>query len=93
MRPQPSSGRRRHGRSTARRHGDRPPARTHGRILVGVKEPEGGSAAIRFAFREAEARDCALDAIHAWRCPPCNHADHPVLPVCGTSTGGNARPL
>ncbi|MER6102955.1 universal stress protein [Streptomyces sp. NPDC001832] len=50
---------------------------THGRILVGVKEPEGGSAAIRFAFREAEARDCALDAVHAWRCPPRNYADHP----------------
>ncbi|MEU6018277.1 universal stress protein [Streptomyces sp. NPDC047515] len=50
---------------------------THGRILVGVKEPEGGSAAIRLAFREAEARDCVLDAVHAWRCPPRNHADHP----------------
>ncbi|MFF8913961.1 universal stress protein [Streptomyces sp. NPDC015032] len=50
---------------------------THGRILVGVEEPEGESVVIRFAFREAEARDCVLDAVHAWRSPPRNHTDHP----------------
>ncbi|MFF9403550.1 MULTISPECIES: universal stress protein [unclassified Streptomyces] len=50
---------------------------THGRILTGVKEAERGSAAVRFAFREAGARDCVLDAVHAWRCPPRNRADHP----------------
>ncbi|MFG2561883.1 universal stress protein [Streptomyces sp. NPDC048496] len=50
---------------------------THGRILIGVKEPGGGSVGVRFAFREAGARDCVLDAVHACRCPPRNRADHP----------------
>lgn len=49
----------------------------HGRILLGVGEPEGGSAAVRFAFREAGARGCELDAVRAWRCPPHDRADHP----------------
>ncbi|WP_405691584.1 universal stress protein [Streptomyces sp. NBC_00057] len=48
---------------------------THGRILVGVGESEGGEAAVRFAFREAGARGCVLDAVHAWRCPAHNRAD------------------
>ncbi|WP_406386393.1 universal stress protein [Streptomyces sp. NBC_01618] len=49
----------------------------HGRILLGVGEPEGGSAAVRFAFREAGARGCELDAVRAWRCPSHDRADHP----------------
>ncbi|MGW2183440.1 universal stress protein [Streptomyces sp. NPDC001732] len=47
----------------------------HGRILVGVGDPEGGPAAVRFAFREAGARGCELDAVRAWRCPSHNRAD------------------
>ncbi|MEU2133515.1 universal stress protein [Streptomyces sp. NPDC018352] len=47
----------------------------HGRILLGVGDPEQGPAAVRFAFREAGARDCELDAVCAWRCPGHNHAD------------------
>ncbi|MFE2935970.1 universal stress protein [Streptomyces sp. NPDC059278] len=47
----------------------------HGRILLGVGEPEGGSAAVRFAFREAAARGCELDAVRAWRCPSHTRAD------------------
>ncbi|MGY3061679.1 nucleotide-binding universal stress UspA family protein [Streptomyces sp. TE3672] len=47
----------------------------HGRILLGVGEPESGSAAVRFAFREAGARGCELDAVRAWRCPSHNRAD------------------
>ncbi|MFH8475949.1 universal stress protein [Streptomyces sp. NPDC018000] len=49
----------------------------HGRILVGVEDPQGGSAAVRFAFREAAARGCVLDAVHAWRCPSHERAEHP----------------
>ncbi|MFI9626033.1 universal stress protein [Streptomyces sp. NPDC052042] len=47
-----------------------------GRILLGVAEPEDGPA-VRFAFHETAARDCVLDAVHAWRCPPGDRADHP----------------
>jgi nucleotide-binding universal stress UspA family protein len=42
---------------------------TNGRIVIGVGEAETSTAAIRFAFREAEARRCALDAVRAWRHP------------------------
>lgn len=49
----------------------------HGRILVGVGEPGEASAAVRFAFREAGARGCELDAVRAWRCPSHDRADHP----------------
>ncbi|MFE4333130.1 universal stress protein [Streptomyces sp. NPDC056831] len=47
----------------------------HGRILVCIGEPDSGGAAVRFAFHEAGARGCALDAVHAWRCPSHNRAD------------------
>ncbi|MGG7569321.1 universal stress protein [Streptomyces sirii] len=52
---------------------------THERILLGVGDSAKGSEAVRFAFREAEARGCALDAIRAWRCPAHETADHPLL--------------
>ncbi|MFB7549937.1 universal stress protein [Streptomyces sp. NPDC056154] len=48
----------------------------HGRILVCVGEPERDGAAIRFAFHEAGARGCDLVAVHAWRCPSHDRADH-----------------
>ncbi|GHC52614.1 universal stress protein [Streptomyces flavofungini] len=57
----------------------------HGRILLGVGDATTGSAAIRFAFREAAARRCTLDAVRAWRCPAHATADHPLL------TGTQAR--
>ncbi|MEV0493717.1 universal stress protein [Streptomyces atratus] len=31
---------------------------------------------MRFAFCGAGARGCDLDAVHAWRCPPHDRADH-----------------
>ncbi|MFJ9680512.1 universal stress protein [Streptomyces sp. NPDC101194] len=52
-------------------------AGAHGRILVGIGAPARGGAAVRFAFSEAEARGCDLDAVHAWRCPSHDPADHP----------------
>ncbi|HET6352692.1 universal stress protein [Streptomyces sp.] len=52
---------------------------THRRIVLGVDEPPKGSAAVRFAFREAERRGAALHAIRAWRCPAYEVADHPLV--------------
>lgn len=42
---------------------------THGRVLLAVGDADTDSPAVRFAFREAEARDCVLDVVCAWRTP------------------------
>ncbi|MBG0851527.1 universal stress protein [Streptomyces spinoverrucosus] len=50
----------------------------NGRILLGV----GGDtapAAVRFAFREAAARGCEIEAVRAWRRPAHRTAPHPLL--------------
>jgi nucleotide-binding universal stress UspA family protein len=52
---------------------------THGRILLGVGEETHGSAAVRFAFEEAERRGAVLEAVRAWRCPAHETTDHPLL--------------
>ncbi|MER6310189.1 universal stress protein [Streptomyces sp. NPDC001657] len=52
---------------------------THGRVLLGIGDAAKGSEAVRFAFREAEARGCVLDAVRTWRCPAHETADHPLL--------------
>lgn len=52
-------------------------AGTHERILLGAGEPATGGEAVRFAFREAEARGCTLDVVRTWRCPAHESADHP----------------
>ncbi|MGV4981049.1 universal stress protein [Streptomyces sp. NRAIS4] len=44
-------------------------AGTHGRILLGLGDTDTGSEALRFAFREAAVRGCALDVVRAWRRP------------------------
>jgi nucleotide-binding universal stress UspA family protein len=49
------------------------------RVVVGVGDSTEGLGAVRFAFREAEARGCALDAVRAWRCPAHEHVDHPLV--------------
>ncbi|WP_406005166.1 universal stress protein [Streptomyces sp. NBC_00637] len=49
------------------------------RILLGAGEPATGAEAVRFAFREAEARGCPLDVVRAWRCPAHESADDPAL--------------
>jgi len=54
-------------------------AGTHERILLGAGDPATSAQAVRFAFREAEARDCALDVVRTWRCPAHESADHPGL--------------
>ncbi|WP_329331801.1 universal stress protein [Streptomyces sp. NBC_00663] len=50
---------------------------THERILLGVGDPAASGEAVRFAFREAEARRCTLDVVRAWRRPEHETADHP----------------
>ena len=53
-------------------------AGTHDRVLLGIADPAGEMAAVRFAFREAEARGCTLEAVCAWRRPaPGTAADAP----------------
>ncbi|MFI1398688.1 universal stress protein [Streptomyces sp. NPDC020681] len=47
------------------------------RIVLGVDEPPQGSAAVRFAFQEAEARYADLHAVRAWRRPAHESTDHP----------------
>ncbi|WP_406723827.1 universal stress protein [Streptomyces sp. GD-15H] len=50
-----------------------------GRVAVGVGDPATSKGVVRFAFREAEARGSALDAVRAWRSPAHKHVDHPLL--------------
>lgn len=51
----------------------------HGRIVLGAGEPGTCGAAVRFALREAEARNCALDVVRSWRRPAHQPVDHPLL--------------
>ncbi|MDX3524899.1 universal stress protein [Streptomyces sp. ID05-39B] len=55
------------------------PAGIHERILLGAGNPDTSGDAVRFAFREAEARSCTLDVVRAWRCPAHETVDHPAL--------------
>ncbi|MEU2429386.1 universal stress protein [Streptomyces sp. NPDC007861] len=52
---------------------------THGRVLLGVADTGQGSSATSFAFREAAARACELEAVRAWRRPAHQPADHILL--------------
>ncbi|MGV9345544.1 universal stress protein [Streptomyces spiralis] len=60
-------------------------AGTHERILLGAGPPGTCGEAVRFAFREAEARGSVLDVVRAWR--------RPVLRTAGggTAAGEAAR--
>ncbi|WP_326791109.1 universal stress protein [Streptomyces sp. NBC_00151] len=51
-----------------------------GRVVVGVGAAAGGAGAVRFAFREAQARGCDLTAVRAWRNPSQEPVDH-MLPA------------
>ncbi|MFI2635992.1 universal stress protein [Streptomyces collinus] len=53
-------------------------AGTHGRILLGAGDPDTSAEAVRFAFREAEARGCELDVVRTWRLPMNENADPPA---------------
>lgn len=60
-------------------------AGTHDRILLGAGEPDTSGEAVRFAFREAEARGCVLDVVRAWRRPAHETTGHRL------SAGESAR--
>jgi len=47
----------------------------HERILLGAGDPDTSGEAVRFAFREAEARGCTLDIVRAWKRPARKAAD------------------
>ncbi|MFD8217876.1 universal stress protein [Streptomyces sp. NPDC059697] len=51
----------------------------HERILLGAGDTSTGVEAARFAFREAEARKCALDVVRAWRRPSFETTRDPRL--------------
>ncbi|MDX2296444.1 MULTISPECIES: universal stress protein [Streptomyces] len=51
----------------------------HGRVLLGVGEHDVDSSAVRFAFREAEARDAELDVVRTWRRPAHEPIDQSLL--------------
>ncbi|EMF29702.1 stress-inducible protein [Streptomyces gancidicus BKS 13-15] len=61
------------------RGGERNRQGSFGRVVVGLGDSAEGSAAVRFAFREAQARGCALHAVRAWRRPAHEHVDHPLI--------------
>ncbi|MCX5554688.1 universal stress protein [Streptomyces sp. NBC_00038] len=51
---------------------------THERVVLGAGDPAVSGEAVRFAFREAEARRCPLEVVRAWRCPAHETTDHPM---------------
>ncbi len=57
------------------RGGERNRQGSFGRVVVGVGDSTQGSTAVRFAFHEAVARGCGLDAVRAWRRPAPEHPE------------------
>ncbi|MFI2200472.1 universal stress protein [Streptomyces sp. NPDC020192] len=53
-------------------------AGTHERILLGLGDAGTSAEAVRFAFREAEVRDCVLDVVRAWRRPAYDRSGDPA---------------
>ncbi|WP_031002296.1 universal stress protein [Streptomyces sp. NRRL F-5727] len=51
----------------------------HQRVLLGVGDHDVDAPAVRFAFREAAARDAELDVVRAWRRPAHEPVDHPLM--------------
>ncbi|WP_193776713.1 universal stress protein [Streptomyces sp. E2N166] len=56
--------------------GDKPAlSGSHERVLLGAGDPDTSREAVRFAFQEAETRDCELDVVRTWRCPEYESTD------------------
>ncbi|GGW77343.1 universal stress protein [Streptomyces lucensis JCM 4490] len=53
------------------------PAGARGRVVLGVPGRPAGSAAVRFAIREAALREVPLEALRAWRRPGHALSGHP----------------
>ncbi|MEV7085491.1 universal stress protein [Streptomyces sp. NPDC093085] len=49
----------------------------YGRVVLGVGESTGSTAAAHFAFRAARARGCELLAVRAWRSPARENMPYP----------------
>ncbi|MEV8015848.1 universal stress protein [Streptomyces sp. NPDC086554] len=47
-------------------------------VAVGVDDPEEAAHAVRFALHEAQVRNAAVIAVHAWRCPAREMPDFPA---------------
>ncbi|MER6083476.1 universal stress protein [Streptomyces sp. NPDC001833] len=65
----------------------------HERILLGLGEAGTSTDAVRFAFREAELRDCTLDVVRAWRRPAFDRSGERVRaggPADGYEEGASA---
>lgn len=60
-------------------HDNQVRAGTHRSVVLGVGEEPRASAATRFAFDEAEARNAVLHAVRAWRRPAHESTGHPLL--------------
>ncbi len=56
-----------------------------GRVVLAVGDLVEGSVAVRFAFREARARDAALHAVRSWRRPAHSPAGQSLLEREATS--------
>ncbi|MFF4305134.1 universal stress protein [Streptomyces sp. NPDC001601] len=65
----------------------------HERILLGAGEPVTANEAVRFAFREAEARACVLYAVRAWRCPAHEAGNQVALGEVARQHEGEASAL
>ncbi|MFJ3175302.1 universal stress protein [Streptomyces roseus] len=52
----------------------------NGRVLLGIGPYDVDSPAVRFAFREAAARDAELDIVSTWRRPLHEPVDHMASP-------------
>ncbi|WP_329112251.1 universal stress protein [Streptomyces sp. NBC_01353] len=50
----------------------------HERVLLGIGDHDIDSPAVRFAFREAAARNCELDIVRIWRRPVHEEVDYPL---------------
>jgi nucleotide-binding universal stress UspA family protein len=46
------------------------PAAVHREVVVGVRDPQGATAALDFAFGEAALRGAALVVVHSWNSLP-----------------------
>jgi nucleotide-binding universal stress UspA family protein len=60
-------------------HDDQAAPGTHRRIVLGIGAEPHESAAVRFAYEQAQRRGVPLEAVRAWRRPAHETTDHPLL--------------
>ena len=52
----------------------------HRQVIVGIRDPQDCAAALAFAFSEAQLRNAALVAVHAWQSSRSVSSDMPPAP-------------